>query len=309
MMKCSISSLLLAFSLLSPSLAATAAPDDSYPKKYLQVHHGKEGKKLRIPIATYQNEAGKTVDLVGVIHVADPEYYKLLNKRFDSYDRVLFEMVNGEDLVRFEILKKKMQKEGLKGAELDEYQGMLESYVADSSALSSILKLVMEVLKSNTGLVIQQEGIDYAKTHFVYADMTQKELSAAMDARGETMLGILLCDALLGRKEKPKANLSYGELLRRLEATGAERQALLRDFLIEALVHTTQRDRVNENAIIVSRNEKAMQVFDEVMRDEKLKNVAIFYGAAHLPDFHKRMLKRGYKLTKVEWLPSFSTEM
>ena len=35
------------------------------------------------------------------------------------------------------------------------------------------------------------------------------------------------------------------------------------------------------------------------------KHLAIFYGAAHLPDMEQRLLKQGFKLQKSEWLKAW----
>ena len=41
-----------------------------------------------------------TVDLIGAIHLGEPDYYQQLNKLFESYDVLLFEAVMPEDAVK-----------------------------------------------------------------------------------------------------------------------------------------------------------------------------------------------------------------
>ncbi len=305
----STSALLCSFAL--GTLSQAAVPKDlPFPQNYMYVDEETDNKKLMIPIATYKNAAGQVVDVVGVIHVADMDYYEELDERFDHYDRVLFEMIDGQDLVRFKTLQKKVESAEATQEEQQEYNDMLKRYLSKISGLSIVLEVITTLLTANTGLSLQQQGIDYGKPHFVFADMTQKELSAAMKKRGETVLGIALCDMLLGHSKKPKKNLSYHALMQRANAEGEERIRLMREFLIESLRYGVERGGGMMNtAIIISRNEKAMAVLDDVMKDDKIKRIALFYGCAHMPDFHDRLLARGYKLQSLEWLTSFSTNL
>src|SRR5579863_9144465 len=49
---------------------------------------------LEVAITRYTNNSKTvTVDLVGVVHIADRGYYQQLNKRFPKYDVVLYELV------------------------------------------------------------------------------------------------------------------------------------------------------------------------------------------------------------------------
>ena len=44
------------------------------------------------------------------------------------------------------------------------------------------------------------------------------------------------------------------------------------------------------SSIIAERNKKALQVLKQEMQNSKRKSFAIFYGAAHLSDFHQRLV-------------------
>jgi hypothetical protein len=60
----------------------------------------------------------------------------------------------------------------------------------------------------------------------------------------------------------------------------------------------------NGTAIIGERNRHALDVMKKQIESGK-KHLAIFYGAAHLPDMEQRLLKQGYKLQKSEWLKAW----
>jgi hypothetical protein len=59
------------------------------------------------------------------------------------------------------------------------------------------------------------------------------------------------------------------------------------------------------SVIIGERNKHALDVMRQEIKGGK-KRLAIFYGAAHLPDMEERLLKQGLKLQKVEWLSAWT---
>ena len=68
---------------------------------------------------------------------------------------------------------------------------------------------------------------------------------------------------------------------------------------VEALMGGVE---AGEGTVIVGeRNRVALGVMDKQIAAGK-KKIAIFYGAAHLPDMEKRLNERGFKRTKEDWL-------
>ena len=78
--------LTIALLLLSPCLA---------DEGYIRLVRGADGKptELQTAIARFAAKNGTTVDLVGVIHVGDQVYYQKLDKHFNNYQSVLYEMI------------------------------------------------------------------------------------------------------------------------------------------------------------------------------------------------------------------------
>ena len=56
--------------------------------------------------------------------------------------------------------------------------------------------------------------------------------------------------------------------------------------------------------IVQDRNEVAMKVVDAQIELGKRK-IGLFYGAAHFPDFHKRLMDRGFTVKKTTWLTAW----
>jgi len=71
---------------------------------FLRVEENETAAKLQTANTTYTKE-GFSVTLIGAVHIADETYYEALNNEFKNYDRLLYEMIGGEELP-------KMIKEG-----------------------------------------------------------------------------------------------------------------------------------------------------------------------------------------------------
>jgi len=52
--------------------------------------------------------------------------------------------------------------------------------------------------------------------------------------------------------------------------------------------------------IVTERNKAAIKALQKALKDGK-KDVAIFYGAAHMPDMSERLAKLGFTPTKTDW--------
>lgn len=65
-------------------------------------------------------------------------------------------------------------------------------------------------------------------------------------------------------------------------------------------------DDLEDTVILEGRNAKCMEVFDQ-WSGKNVRKTGIFYGAAHLPGLHRELVKRGYRLRDVQWIPAWST--
>jgi hypothetical protein len=62
------------------------------------------------------------------------------------------------------------------------------------------------------------------------------------------------------------------------------------------------------NILVADRNEAALKVFQKELAKGK-KKIAIFYGAAHMPDFEKRLrLDFGLEKKNAQWLEAWDLE-
>ncbi len=127
----------------------------------------KEPVSLDTAITSYRaaTENGVQVDLIGAVHIGEREYYEALNKRFDQYDVLLYELVAPENTV----IPRGGKREGTNPV----------AFLQDSA-------------KNMLGLQSQLELIDYTKSHFVRADMTPAQIAEKMAERGDTAFTVAL---------------------------------------------------------------------------------------------------------------------
>lgn len=240
---------------------------------------GDRAKSLDIAITTYvgKNAAGEEVqvDLVGVIHIADKAYYQQLNKEFEKYDAVLYELVAPKG-VRPE-----------KG----------------SAGLYSPFARMLE-------LADQIAEIDYTKKNFVHADMSGAEVAESMKKRDEHWLKIVgqaIGQGIIQASD-PSASTSDAQLLANLFTAKSPALAWKRSLApqfgdIEK--SSTLFDGPNGSTILTERNKAALKVLSEQLKTSK-KRFAVFYGAAHLPDMERRMIddmkfRRGEQTWLAAW--------
>ena len=277
-----------------------AQEQENYPAELVRMgaYNSEQEEVLQVPLATYADAAGHQIDLVGAIHIAEPSYYADLNTRFATYDKVLYEMVDGEGLPRMLILKRKVEGNTATEEEKAEYaklRGEMKERKEDS-ILGIVLNFLYDSISTQMNLQMQSEGIDYGKENFVFADVTQEELSKAMKDRGESWLGLIVKSMI--------SNMGELDIFSLLNPDPKQYKRMM----MEALAKSSQSDSVMEqSSIVVARNAKCFQVLEGVLKDPAAKRVAIFYGAMHLRDMDERLKKMGYTLQKVEWLNAISS--
>lgn len=257
---------------------------ESIAGEFIRVKETDDSAKLQTALFGYEKD-GVRVDLIGAIHLADKGYYRFLNKRFEDYGVLLFEMVGGENLgggKKPEPAAEEKREE--KGG--DKLAGLRTIYGSMEKAL---------------GLAGQASEIDYFAKNFVHADLTMKEFEALQKQRGESMLSFMIQAGLSA--EKPARDPDTIRLMRGI-LTGRS------DLVKMEVMHTMAEggEQVNavdgENVIISDRNAKCMEVLDrEIAKGGK--KIGIFYGAAHFQDMEKRLLERGFMRTKSQWVTAW----
>lgn len=260
--------------LIAGMLAATG--EGSLAGDFIRIREDDQATRLQTAYFGYEKD-GVRVDLIGAIHIADKRYYEFLNKSFEGYDALLFEMVGGEKLGGGEKEPKPEQEP------------------AENKLVA--LLTVYETMEKSLGLSGQGAVIDYTAENFVHADLTMKEFEAMQEERGESLLGFMIQSALTTKRparEPNSINLMRGLLGRKPELVKMELMHTMADA-------DKQIDSLDgENVIIGDRNARCIEVLDREMAAGK-KNIGIFFGAAHFPDIERRLLEKGFTRVSTKW--------
>lgn len=255
----------------------------------LQRNADRELVAMQTAIVSYRKpgeQKGVCVDLVGAVHVGEKEYYDALNKAFENYDVVLYELVAPE------------------GTRIP--KGSKTSNRNLSGAVQNGLKGVLD-------LEHQLESIDYTRENMVHADMSPAQFQQSMKDRGESVFGMMF--KMMGqgmaqqsRAQAKGANSFEGDMMAALFSSNrplAMKRAFAEQFQnMEASMGAfTGKDG---STIITERNKVALQKLDEAIQAGKQK-IAIFYGAGHLPDIEARLLSDfGLERREEHWLTAWN---
>lgn len=223
------------------------------------------------------------VDLMGVVHIGEQEYYEELNRLFEQYDAVLFELVAPEGTV--------IPKGGAREA-----SGGLNPIAALQIGMQTVL-----------GLEFQLEHIDYEKENFVHADMSPDEFLESMKNNDESFTKMFF--KAMGHSMAQSGRSSMGNLDLLRVAFAKDKEMRMRQLFSKEILNMEGGMAIFEgregSTIINHRNGKAMEVLEEEIAAGK-KKLAIFYGAGHLPDMQRRLtsdfqMKRGGQFWLEAW--------
>ena len=228
------------------------------------------------------------VDLVGAVHLGGKGYYDTLDRLFEDYDAVLYELVAPDHA--------RVPQPGRK----------------PSGAIGNAQQGLTKML----GLAFQLDEIDSSAANFIHADMSPKEFDAAMQRRGEswwTMFTRLMREgAERAERGKPTGpEVGIGDLWGMF--FGKDREVRLRRIMAEQFtdmeVLTAAFGGEEGSTLITDRNGAALEVLSEQIAAGK-KRIAIFYGAAHMEDFDRR-LREDLSLEpgEVEWVEAWDLRM
>ncbi len=241
---------------------------------------------LQLANARYVPESGipngMYVDLISAVHIADKSYYENLNELFKSYDVVLYELV---------------AEEGTKVGDKNAGEG------------KSFLSAIQHGMKDVLGLTFQLDEVDYSPENFVHADISPDDFKKSMDDKGESFFSMFLNMWLVGLQQQatnPDA-VNDVELIMAMFSDNRERDLKIiaaQQFMsMEPVMKSIEGDQ--GSTILAARNLKALKVLREEI-EKGNKTFAIFYGAAHMPEMARVMMKE-FKLKpdQVNWIDAW----
>jgi len=273
----------LVLACLIPTLPAAGADSESRFIR-IQRNENRDPVALQTAIAKYVpagGQQGVEIDLVAVVHIGEQAYYERLNKELEKYDAVLYELVAPEG--------NKPPKGGEKS--------------------DNPVALLLQGMKLFLGLKYQLEIIDYQKPNFIHADLSPEGMKKAMKERGDDEMTIILgviADFLRKKnlnadKPEPQApDISLADLLN----PNKFKKLMAQQF--EDAGGDVSLGGTIDRLLVEDRNKACIKVLQQQLTVGK-KKIAIFYGAAHMPDFEKRLKEDfGMKRTESEWITAWN---
>jgi hypothetical protein len=257
---------------------ATTAPATQSSELHFMRFRGdsKTGGTLQTADMTFANDAGVHVRLVSAVHIADPSYFNDLNDSFKRCDAVLYEMVKPHD------------------------RG-----VPHPGESNSDISKLQRFLKDTLDLEFQLDAIDYEAPNFVHADLDAETFQHMQEQRGESFASLML-SSIMRSLANPGANATYEDepedsldLMTRPDGTRQFKLILARrmgDIERDAM----GLDAMNGTVLLTERNKAATKILRDTIKSGK-KNIAVFYGAAHMPDLADRLDLMGFHPVSTEW--------
>lgn len=263
---------------------APPAPSESSAADYIRFEEGAANDTLQTAVTRF-TKGGYTVDLVGVVHLADADYFQNLNRLLATYDRVLYEMVGGA------------------------YTPEAAAAPAGNDEMAGI-RQIQTMAKSFLGLEFQLDGIDYSAENFVHADVDSEGLDNLMDARNQNFSEIFSRAMTLSEEggiaglpdSEAGMNQMFASLLNAVTTGNSnELKRLLAPFLSEAEALIAQLEGEDGTVLVTERNKVVMAKLAEEQEKTGSGSYAIFYGAGHMPDLEERLLALGYSKGETAW--------
>ena len=249
------------------------ADDETSERAYIRIR--KNEKKLAVAletsVITFANSKqfpDATVDLVGAIHLGEPDYYKQLNELFKKYDVLLFEAVMPEEAV----------KEGLRpggGAGSRRKPLTDEEEWTDARVGFTAITVLQLGMKDALGMEFQLTGVDYTADNFVHADMTAEEFESSMLRRGESFSGMFLTEMGKSVATQQDQNPIAMNLDIMLSALSTDRFYRIRRIAAVQLAKAGGGDAFagfdGTSTIITERNKKCLDVMNRELKKGQKK--------------------------------------
>lgn len=262
--------------------------DDEHNQFVRLVRESGEATALETSIIRHApQEAGRTqltVDLVSAVHVAEKSYYEELNRLFEKYDVVLYELVAPEGT--------RIPKGGPVGNQ-------------------SSVSMVQTGMTGLLDLEFQLRAIDYTRKNLVHADMSPEQFAKSMEQRGESMFQTFM--RMFGyamARQQGENGATEAQML--MAFFSKDRALALKRLMAEQFQDMegslTAVNGPNGSTLITERNKVALEVLRKQIAAGK-KKIAIFYGAGHMPDIQARLASDfGLVPISTEWIVAWDLQ-
>lgn len=250
----------------------------AYPTKKFLFYSGDENTLGDLYVRESQlkhSATGKTVTLLGMVHVGDQSFYQQVQQQIDSSDIVLAEGVSGK------------------------------SSLSVSSLFYAYTFAMYDRGANIAGLASQKGEVMIPYEKYVNADVTVDELQSKSSLK--STVGQIIALSLTILFAEPSillTDLSDGLRFYQSDWTKSERYAMRRHFFVSGM--DNEKDAKHLDSLIPGvlefRNQKLQEVLNEQIASENVNSILIPWGAAHLQDVEDHLLKNGYEADHSNWV-------
>jgi hypothetical protein len=273
---------LVALLAVVPCLGAEPSTQPAVPDSFMRfVDDGHGGGSLQTADVAFRNPAGVAVHLIAAVHIGEKSYYDGLNRDFKGYDAVLYELVKS--------------------------QNAAPPVPGDAEKSDNPISELQVLLKSFLDLDFQLDDIDYTAANFVHADLDRETFEKMQAERGESFEQLMLRQIIRAFTEGPATQPAAEDdadvdLIAMLTHPDAERQmkVVIARQLGQMDLSAMGLDGPGGSVLVTERNKAALKVLGDSMAAGK-RNMAIFYGAAHMSDMTKRLEAMGFSPVSTRW--------
>jgi hypothetical protein len=269
---------------------SSAAGESQSNSRFVRFIEGPEQwqGRLQTSIATYENESGDTLSLVAAVHMADEDYYDTLNDYFQSQDVVLYELV----------------------AKSDQRPAFGET--AAGSGAGSPVSMIQRAMARFLKVSFQLEQIDYTQANFRHADVSPAQLNEIMQSKNENsfsmFLSLALAQSVSQTTSRPESGLGSLAMLRAMMTPQRDSVAkyLLAKELSNAELSALSAELEAQLTLLGDRNLAALRVLKASLKEPQLRQLSIFYGAAHMPGIERAIVSDfGFEKVGERWLDAW----
>jgi hypothetical protein len=226
-----------------------------------------------------RRKSAPIVDLIAAVHIGEKSYYEQLNREFEGYDAVLYELVAPEGT--------RVPKGGGSGS-------------------GSFVSMVQKAMKNILELEFQLQVIDYTRANMVHADMSPAQFAESMNKRGESMISMFIKMMMRAMTQEDPQNTSASDTQLLMALFDKNRAMALKRIMAEQFQSMdgmlSAIEGANGSTLIGERNKIALEVLRKQIGEGK-KKLAIFYGGGHMPDIDKRLRSQfGLVPVSTRWL-------
>jgi len=166
------------------------------------------------------------------------------------------------------------------------------------------------MIKDALNLEFQLDVIDYTKPNFVHADLDAETFEKMQEERGESMTMLMVRQMFQQLANPPKegdanaqsSEMQLEDLIEMFTRPDGERQIklLLAKNLAQLEEGGMGLDAMQGTVILTERNKAAMKTLEKTLKEGK-RDIAVFYGAAHMPELSTKLVEMGFHPVAREW--------